>query len=285
MQAAVMLALIVAAPSPRDGARVLYGQAKKLCAAGDADGCLAKRLEGHQLYPNLKVMQAIVARYDEGKDVERAAAFLHASVALGQPGNAMGWCKEKLDSYAEALAAIEEAKAAKRREEEERLKAEAEAEAKAKADRRRKAEDRRRALEETARRADAFRKRESTLMARAVQEREDERTRLMMLGWGSAAVALAATSAGVVLALNAQSERDAAQRCQADLTTFGGTCSEGSFQDHRDAQASDTVTAFVGAGIGAVAATGATMFLYSAGQLGEATVAAGPGMLGLVGRF
>ena len=285
MQAVVMLALIVAAPSPRDSARALYGEAKKLCAAGDADGCLAKRLEGHQLYPNLKVMQAIVARYDESQDVERAAAFLKSCIALGQPTNAMGWCKDTLDSYAQALADIEKAKTAKRRQEEERVRAEEEAEARAQAEQRRKAEARRRALEETARRAEAFRKRESTLMARAVQEREDERTRLMVLGWGSAAVALAATTAGVFLALNARSERDAALRCQADLATFGGACSEGLFQDHRDAQARDTFTAFVGAGIGALAATGATMFLYSAGQLGEATVTAGPGIVGLAGRF
>lgn len=290
----VALGVVVAAPSPREQAKALYGAGKKLCQAGDADGCLAKRLEGHKLFPNVKVIQAIVSRYQEVGDVATATAFLEDTVAGGKPANAMKWSKKKLADLKEAQAAaapppaaapaapapvvvappvpaptptptpapaqppvaepkqapaasVKPAKPAKSTEQERR---ERQAQTKA--------------------RAEAHDRRQAKLESQAIEEREAARTQWMILGWSSAALAVAAAAGGVILVLDAQSESDAARACQSDLDTFGGGCSEGAFQSHRDAQASSTTTAFVSAGAAAIAAGAATTFLYLSSQVGEA---------------
>ena len=297
MHAAIALALVISAPSARDQARALYGQGKKLCTAGDLDGCLAKRLAGHQLFPNVKVMQAIVARLDEKGDVRAAAAFLDASIESGAPANAMKWSKSHRAGYSDALAALDQAdrqtqaKADLQAEAQAKKEADKKAKDKAEADKKAAAQEKR--IAEMRKRAKAHERKQAKMEWEAAQDRESRRMRLNMLGWSAAALAVGAAAGGILLALDAGAESDAAKSCQADLSDYGGACSGDRFQEHRDAQASRTATAFVAAGGAAVAAVAATGFLYLAGQVGEATAAhrsspsllLGPGAAWLVGRF
>ena len=313
---ALPLAAVVAspawgAPSARSQARDLYKEAKALIQQGKLDAGLAKRIEGHALYPNAKVVRAIIARLEETDRLAEAAGLLEGVVASGNPSGAVSWAKSwlkaKTEALAEATRMAEEAKAkaeteAKAKAEvEAKAAAEAEAKAKAEEEAKAKAEEERHKAEAEARAKEveeAGRKAVEAALAQAAEENQRKeaaaaKRRLPTLAaWAGLGVAGTALATALAFEARSGSASDLADECAAAVRTPGGACSAHDYGVHAGTAANADADANLFWGVGAVTAAAAGAGLYylslkAAEDAGaaEATVVPGPGGLAIAGRF
>ncbi len=292
--------------TPRSEAIALHKEAKVLRANGDLDGALAKYVEAHDLFANLKVAQWVVNRYIETKREEAALAMLEAIIAEERPASGVPWAIELLPSVAKVVDARKKAVEDARRKAEAAAKAKAEAEAKAKADAaakaladaeaKAKAKEAARVVElRTAKEwvAELARQASEERWRRRFQAREDARLLPNILLISGGLVALGGLVARTEFAVSAERKRTEAADCYSTFLEAGpcAQADQDSLVEEADsANAQADVAAIVGA-VGVVTVGAGAILLWRAGSAGDEAAASHPvltptpGGVSLAGRF